>query len=153
MSLFKNEHVQLSKGSLINCSNSAVQEYAVQIPKFTFAHAAFVTTAAGNVAVFTAPTDKTYGEYKVVQAIYSLDGSAAAGAVLDVQTVNSGTAIASGTSILNANVNINTATLSTPALANLIPTVLTTGQRVAVIVKGTLTGLVGLTVDIVLERV
>lgn len=153
MSLFKNEHVQVSKGSLINCSNSASQEYAVKIPAFIYRGARFITTVAGNVSIFTAPLDITYGSFKVVQAVYSLDGSAASGAILDVQKVASGTDLANGTSILNANININTATLKTPALANLIPTVLAAGQRVAVIVTGTLTGLVGLSVEIVLERV
>lgn len=154
MSLFKNEHVQVSRGSLINASNSASSEYAVKIPAFTYVNARYITTVAGNVSVFTCPLDATYGLFKVVQVQYVLDASAASGAVLDVQTVASGTDLANGTSILNANVNINTgATLKTPALANLIPTTLVAGQRVAVIVKGTLTGLVGLSVDIILERV
>lgn len=155
MSLFRDEHPVLGPNVKVDMSNSAVTAYHVKIPPFEYASVGYNATTTYNCAIFVQPLDTTYGQYRVVNATYSLDSSAAAGAILDLQTVVSGNTLAQGVSLLSANVNINTATLKTPTAFSLASplTSLAAGQKVVVVPTGTMTGLTGLTVFITLERV
>ena len=117
----------------------------------------YVQTAAAGTApdafVFINPTSS--GEYYEVveaRAIYDVVGGASAAA--DVKISPSGTALASGTSVLSSTFDL-TATARTPRKATLTSTaanrIVKPGDSVSVDTSGTLTGLTGLVVEVVLK--
>lgn len=113
------------------------------------------TAAAGTAPdgyIFVNPS--TSGEhYRIVEAraIYGAAGGTSAAA--DVVVAPSGTAISSGTSALASAIDL-TATAATPYTATLTATdgarLVPPGSSVAINTSGTLTGLTGLVIEVVL---
>ncbi len=122
-------------------------------------YARYVQTAAANTApdafVFVNPTGSgEYFEIVEARAIYEVAGGS--GAVADVKVTPSGTALASGTTALAATFDL-TATARTPYKATLSATAsarqVKPGDSVCVDTGGTLTGLTGLVVEVILRPV
>ena len=122
-------------------------------------HARYVQTAAAGTApdafVFINPVGS--GEYfELTDVMYVYDVAGGASAAADVKIVPSGTALASGTTALTAAADLTAtarvvrkATLTTTASARLVKP----GDSIAVDTSGTLTGLAGLAVSIVLKPI
>jgi hypothetical protein len=119
----------------------------------------YVQTAAAGTApdayVFVNPTGS--GEYYEVveaRAIYDVVGGASAAA--DVKIAASGTALASGTTVLASTFDL-TATARTPRKATLTTTaanrIVKPGDSIGIDTSGTLTGLTGLVVEVVLKPI
>lgn len=121
--------------------------------------AAYVQTAAAGTApdgyIYVNPTGS--GEYfEIVEVRYIYDVVGGASAVADVVIAPSGTALASGTTALAAAADL-TATARTPYKATLTATaanrIVKPGDAVAVNTGGTLTGLTGLVVEVILKPI
>jgi hypothetical protein len=122
-------------------------------------YARYVQTAAAGTApdafVFVNPTgSKEYFEIVEARCIYDVVGGASAAA--DVKISPSGTALASGTTALAATLDLTAtarvpykATVSSTASARLVKP----GDSVSVDTSGTLTGLTGLVVEVILKPI
>lgn len=124
------------------------------IQNFDPVQASYVQTAAAGTApdafIFINPTNS--GEYyEIVQAVAIYDVVGGASAAADVKIVPAATALASGTTALNAAFDL-TATARTAQKATLTTTaanrIVKPGDSVAVDTSGTLTGLTGLVVQV-----
>jgi len=129
---------------------------AQQAPRVAF----YVQTAAAGTApdafIFVNPTGS--GEYfEVVECLAIWDVVGGASAAADVKIVPSGTALASGTTVLAATFDLTTGARTPTAKAggNLTSTaanrIVKPGDSVAIDTSGTLTGLTGLVVQVVLK--
>jgi hypothetical protein len=121
--------------------------------------ASYVQTAAAGTApdafIFVNPTGS--GEYfEVVEISYIYDVVGGASAAADVKISPSGTALASGTSVV-ATVPDLTATARTPRKATLTTTaanrIIKPGDSLSVDTSGTLTGLTGLVVQVTIKPI
>lgn len=127
--------------------------FVVQAPKEVH----YVQTAAAGTApdafIFVNPTGSgDYFEIVQAKAIYDVAGGASAAA--DVKIVPSGTALASGTTALASTFDL-TATARTPRTATLTATagnrIVKPGDSIGIDTSGTLTGLTGLVVSVLLR--
>lgn len=118
----------------------------------------YVQTAAAATApdAFVFSNVSGSGEYyEVVEVNYIYDVAGGSGAVADVKIVASGVALASGTSVLSAAADL-TATARVPRRATLHASnsrLVGPAASLAVDTGGTLTGLTGLVVEVVLKPV
>lgn len=119
----------------------------------------YVQTAAAGTApdgfIFVNPTGS--GEYyEVVEARAIYDVVGGSGAVADVKISASGVALASGTTVLSATFDL-TATARVPYKATLTSTaanrLVKPGDSIGIDTGGTLTGLTGLVVEVILKPV
>jgi hypothetical protein len=109
--------------------------------------------AAPDAFIYVNPTGS--GEYyEVTEVAYVYDVAGGASAAADVKIVPSGTALASGTSVCSAAPDL-TAAARTPRTQTLTATasarIVKPGDSIAVDTSGTLTGLVGLVVQVTLK--
>ena len=115
-------------------------------------------TAAQTAANFTAPFFIAQRDYEVIEIAerHETAGGDAGAVTLDVYRVPSGTAPASGTTVLASTVNLK-ATANTVQYGTLTATlanrVLNDGESLSLISSGTLTSLVGVTVSILLKAI
>ena len=122
-------------------------------------HARYVQTAAAGTApgsyLFINPTGS--GEYfEIAEVSYIYDVAGGASAAADVKICASGTAAASGTTALSAAADL-TAAARTPRKATLTSTaanrIVKPGDSISINTSGTLTGLAGLVVVVVLKPI
>lgn len=126
------------------------ENYGIFIADYTQSGGAGV---APSTFVFINPTGS--GEYyQIIEAAAHWDVIGGASAAADVQVVPTGSAVNAGTSALAATFNLTTgartptkAALSNTAGNRIVPP----GSAVSVVTSGTLTGLAGLVVQVVIK--
>lgn len=126
------------------------------IARFAPIHARYVQTGAAGTAIdaylFINPTGS--GEYyEIAQIAYIYDVAGGASAAADMKICASGTAPSAGTTVVSTVPDL-TATARTPRTATLTSTlanrIIKPGDSLAVDTSGTLTGLAGLCIAVVL---
>lgn len=109
-------------------------------------------TDAQTSARFTTPFFRADRPYRVVHGYVRQEVAAADGS-LNIVKVPSGTAPASGTSLLASTVNLTTAANTDTEVALAADTKLATGDGIAMIASGTLANLQGVTAALTLEAI
>lgn len=116
----------------------------------------YVQTSAAGVApdafIFVNPVGS--GEYyQVIEAVGLWDVVGGSGAQADVKIVPSGTALASGTTCLGSVFDLTTGARTAVKKALAAAKVIAPGSALAVDTGGTLTGLAGLVIQVVLKPI
>lgn len=135
----------------ISSGSATVGGTGVIIPAYEYATSTTLTSSSASQTVWVCPN--VGGTYQVA-GVTATQGTASASGTLQVEVATGTQAIGSGTNQLTGTVSL-AGTANTPVNGTLItsPTTIAAGNRVNLILAGTLTSLANCVVNIALQRV
>jgi hypothetical protein len=124
---------------------------AVIVPAYEYATSTTLTSSSASQTVWVCPN--VGGTYQVA-AVTATQGTASSSGTLQVEVATGTQAIGSGTNQLTGTVSLS-GTANTPVNGTLIttPTTIAAGNRINLILAGTLTSLANCVVNIALQRI
>lgn len=156
MSLFRHEHVTLGRDSAINATDGPQVTSDKKIQFIQIVRHIVPATSGSGTIVALPKNLRTEGQYRVCNALVTVGTVSSAGATLDIVKAADATAIGSGTSILNATLNVNTAVAATATALNVKTDgteLVATGSRLGWVLNTTATALADCCITLYLERV